>query len=202
MRFLLATRNPGKLAELKSLLADLPVELVSLETFPDVPDAVEDGPTFLENARKKALHYAQATGLAAIADDSGLTIDALGGWPGVRSSRVAATDPERIAKVLEALRRFPERDQRRAAFECVVSCRLPAGEWIEGRGRVEGFITREPAGSGGFGYDLIFFYPPAGKTFAQMTPAEKNGVSHRARALADFRRRLQAYFAAAPRESS
>lgn len=200
MRFLLATRNPGKLAELESLLADLPVELVSLEAFPEVPEAVEDGDTFRENARKKALHYSRATGLPAIADDSGLTIEALGGWPGVRSSRVAETDPERIAKVLEALRAFPQPERRWAAFECVVACRLPNGEWIEGEGRVEGLISLEPAGSGGFGYDPIFFYPPAGKTFAEMSPAEKNAVSHRGRALADFKRRLEAFFAALPRQ--
>ncbi|GAB4238957.1 MAG: XTP/dITP diphosphatase [Acidobacteriota bacterium] len=200
MRFLLATRNPGKLAELESLLADLPVELVSLEAFPEVPEAVEDGDTFRENARKKALHYSRATGLPAIADDSGLTIEALGGWPGVRSSRVAQSDPERIAKVLQALREFPTPERRRAAFECAVACRLPSGEWIEGEGRVEGLISLQPAGSGGFGYDPIFFYPPAGKTFAEMGPAEKNAVSHRGRALADFKRRLEAFFAALPRQ--
>ena len=179
---LLGTRNPGKLREIQKVLADLGLVFLSLADFPDVNDIEETGSTFAENARLKAVHYRAATGRASLADDSGLLVDALGGRPGVLSARFAPTDPERISKVLELVCAFPDPEQRTAHFVCAL-CLATAEGMIEVEGRVSGFVAAKPSGSGGFGYDPIFYYPPAGKTFAEMTADEKNAVSHRAVAL-------------------
>jgi XTP/dITP diphosphohydrolase len=161
--------------------------LVTLEAFPGLPDVVEDGLTFAENAHKKALHYFQLTQLPTIADDSGLSVDALGGKPGVHSARFASTDPERVAKLLRLLGKVEDPESRKAHFVCAI-CVIPSAKSrIEVEGEVHGEIAFRPEGTAGFGYDPIFIYPPLGKTFAELDPEEKNRVSHRAIALQKLR---------------
>jgi XTP/dITP diphosphohydrolase len=183
----IATRNPGKIAEIKDLLAGHPVQIRSLDDFGPIPEVAEDGDTFEENAYKKASFTARVLGFPALADDSGLVVDALGGRPGVLSARYAgqgATDAQRCEKLLAEM---DAKSDRRAAFECVISVAVPTGEALTYEARCEGVIAEKPSGSRGFGYDPVFFYPPMEKTFAQMTMAEKSLVSHRGKALAEFR---------------
>ena len=187
MRCLLATRNRGKLRELESVLGNCGLDLVTLEAFSGLPDAVEDGSTFAENARKKALHYFQLTQLPTIADDSGLSVDALGGKPGVHSARFASTDAERIEKLLQLLEKTEGSEKRKAHFVCAICVFLSDASRVEVEGEVYGEIALQPSGNAGFGYDPIFFYPPFGKTFAELAPEEKNRVSHRAVALEQLR---------------
>ena len=191
-----ATTNEGKLRELRRLLADTGVEVRSLADVPDAPAVVEDGATFAANARKKALACARHCGLPALADDSGLEVDALGGAPGVRSARYAgedADDAANVAKLLAAMRDVAAPD-RRARFRCAIVLALPTGATV--LGSCEGRITCEPRGEGGFGYDPVFLYEPEGKTFAELAPDTKNRVSHRARALAALQPEVRALLAA------
>jgi XTP/dITP diphosphohydrolase len=184
----LATRNAGKTEELRRLLADFPVVVMNLSNFGPMPPVEEDGTTFEENAVKKARSTAKVVGLPALADDSGLTVDALGGAPGVRSARYAgehAADADNNAKLLKELE---HEDNRAAAFVCVIAIAVPWGPALVYEGHCEGLITREQMGTEGFGYDPVFFYPPLQKTFAQLTTEEKNQVSHRGRALRELRR--------------
>jgi len=184
----LATRNAGKTEELRRLLADFPVVVMNLSNFGPMPPVEEDGTTFEENAVKKARSTAKVVGLPALADDSGLTVDALGGAPGVRSARYAgehAADADNNAKLLKELE---HEDNRAAAFVCVIAIAVPWGPALVYEGHCEGLITREQMGTEGFGYDPVFFYPPLQKTFAQLTTEEKNQVSHRGRALMELRR--------------
>ena len=184
----LATRNAGKTEELRRLLADFPVVVMNLSNFGPTPPVEEDGTTFEENAVKKARSTAKVVGLPALADDSGLTVDALGGAPGVRSARYAgehAADADNNAKLLKELE---HEDNRAAAFVCVIAIAVPWGPALVYEGHCEGLITREQMGTEGFGYDPVFFYPPLQKTFAQLTTEEKNQVSHRGRALMELRR--------------
>lgn len=185
-----ATRNQGKLGEIAALLGGLDVEVLALDAFPHAPDVPEPHDTFLANATAKAVATARALRMWAVADDSGLVVDALGGAPGVRSSRVASTDPARIAWLLGELRDVPP-GRRRARFVCAIALASPEG--LEGRWEesVEGVITSEPRGEGGFGYDPVFFHPPTAKTFAEMTREEKSAVSHRGKALRTFRRAFE-----------
>jgi len=183
----IATRNPGKTIEIRDLLAGFPVTIKNLDDFGPLPPVEEDGATFDDNAYKKASFTARILGIPALADDSGLAVDALGGAPGVHSARYAgehATDEQRCAKLLEAM---THRTNRKAAFECVISVAVPAGPALTYEGRCEGEITESPMGANGFGYDPIFYYPPEKKTFAQMTRQEKSRVSHRGRALRELR---------------
>jgi len=187
-RLILATQNEHKVREIRELLADLDVEVTHPGELDDAPELAETGETFAENARQKALACAQATGELCLADDSGLMVDALGGEPGVRSARYAgegASQEDLIGKLLGELAgvAMPERTAR---FVCALSLCGPEGEIGRWEGRVEGAITREPRGTRGFGYDPVFYHPPAGKTFAEMTPEAKNAVSHRGRALQRF----------------
>ena len=185
---ILATRNKGKIKEFEALLSGFDVAFQSLDDFGPVSEVMEDGTTFEENAYKKASQTARMLGFPALADDSGLVVEALGGAPGVRSARYAgdgASDEENNRKLLEALE---GRDDRGAAFECVISIAVPRGPALTYEARCEGEIARKPAGANGFGYDPIFFYPPLGKTFAELTAEEKNRVSHRGRAMAELRR--------------
>ncbi len=185
LEIVVATRNRDKFREIRDILKDLPLELVSLEDFPDVISAEEDGSTFEENALKKALHVWRQTGKATLADDSGLEIDVLDGQPGVRSARYAGSEHDyekNNAKVLDLLRGVPK-EKRKARFVCVAVLVTPAGKIVMNRGEVEGEIAEEPRGAGGFGYDPIFFLPRYGKTVAELDEATKNKMSHRARAL-------------------
>lgn len=179
----LATRNEGKVREFREILRDFDVDLRSLNDFGPIPEPVEDGDTFDENAYKKAHFTAKVLGLPAISDDSGLVVEALNGAPGVYSARYAgeeAGDRDNIAKLLKEMEGV---NDRRAAFECVISLAVPSGPALTYEGRCEGTITTEPSGGGGFGYDPVFFSPELGKTFAESSPEEKNRVSHRGRAL-------------------
>lgn len=183
-----ATRNSGKTREIQALLKDFPVELKDLNDFGPIPEAVEDGSTFEENAYKKASFTAKVLGLPAIADDSGLEVEALGGAPGVYSARYAgpnATDEENNRKLLKEMAGIKN---RKARFCCVISIAVPTGFALTYEGFCEGEILEAPRGTGGFGYDPLFFYPPSGKTFAEMSLEEKNAVSHRGRALQELRR--------------
>jgi XTP/dITP diphosphohydrolase len=181
----LATRNAGKAKELQQLLHDFPVEIRSLADFGPIPEVEEDGATFDDNAYKKASFTAKVLGLPAIADDSGLVVEALGGAPGVRSARYAgesATDQDNMKKLLAEMQ---GKSNRKAAFECVISIAVPTGPALSYEGRCEGEITTEPRGTSGFGYDPVFYFAEYGKTFAELTSAEKNRVSHRGKALAE-----------------
>jgi len=187
MILVIATRNKGKTKEIKDLLQDFPVDIKDLYDFGPIPHLEEDGDTFDENAYKKASFAARILGLPALADDSGLTVEALNGAPGIHSARYAgenATDEQRYLKLL---REMEGMSNRKAAFECVISIAVPKGPALTYEARCEGLITQVPAGSKGFGYDPVFYYPPYKKTFAELTRQEKNRVSHRGKAFAELK---------------
>lgn len=179
----LASTNQGKTREIRDLLKDFPLDIKNLTDFGPIPPVIEDGATFDENAYKKASFTARVLGYPAMADDSGLCVEALDGAPGVRSARYAgdhATDADNVARLLKDLE---PHDNRKAAFECVISIAVPTGAALTYEGRCEGIIAREPAGDNGFGYDPLFFFPAFGKTFAQVPMKQKAQVSHRGIAL-------------------
>jgi XTP/dITP diphosphohydrolase len=190
-RVVLASANPKKAAELRELLGTA-FDLVPRPA--EVPEVVEDGATFEANARLKAVALAAATGLTALADDSGLEVDALDGRPGVHSARYSgadATDAANVDLLLRELAPHPDPDDRRARFRCVVVLRRPDGEELVADGTVAGHIAPAPRGTGGFGYDPVFVPDEGdGRTFGEMEPAEKHAISHRGRALAELRRLL------------
>ncbi|NLP36835.1 MAG: XTP/dITP diphosphatase [Firmicutes bacterium] len=193
MKLVIATRNNGKLAEYKALLGDLPFEILSLAHYPEIGEIPETGADFIANAAQKAETVAQITGQWTLADDSGLEVDALGGRPGVYSARFAgedADDAKNNQKLLKLLQDVPA-EERTARFRAVIALAHPGRQTQFAEGVCEGVITFASQGDAGFGYDPLFFYPPAGKTFAQMTEAEKNKISHRAEALAKMRKILE-----------
>jgi XTP/dITP diphosphohydrolase len=193
---LIATTNQGKLREFSSLLAGLPLEFRSLLDDPrDPPVVEEDCETYAGNASKKALAIARWAHLAAIADDSGLEVDALDGAPGVHSARYSGEPPDsdaNITRLLTALRDVPE-ERRTARFRCVIVVARPDGATLTAEGMCEGRILSARRGDGGFGYDPVFLYPPLGQTFAEVPGDAKNLVSHRAQACAVLRPRLMAF---------
>lgn len=181
----LATRNKGKIAELEALLAGFGLHVLGLGAFPDLGEIEETGTTFAENARLKARTVANATGLVALADDSGLAVDALSGAPGVYSARYSgqdATDATNNAKLLATLADVPEA-QRGCRFISVVAAHAPNGAEILAEGRWEGRVLHAPCGQGGFGYDPLFLDPELGRAAAELSPQEKNARSHRGHAL-------------------
>ncbi len=183
----LATRNEGKTREIKELLDGFPVQIKNLNDFGPIAEVEEDGKTFDDNAFKKASFMAKVLGLPALADDSGLEVEALGGAPGVYSARYAgpsATDQENNAKLLKTLEGNKD---RAAAFVCVISIAVPCGVALTYEGRCEGYIAETPRGTHGFGYDSVFYYPPLQKTFAELSTQEKNRVSHRGKALMELK---------------
>ncbi len=185
MRLLVATSNPGKLRELKELLEQTPLELISLAQLQNPPAVVEDGATFADNAIKKATTLARFSGCVTMADDSGLCVDALDGAPGVHSARYAgetADDAANNAKLLRVLEPVP-RLQRQAHFHCCIALAWPDGRTHTFSGTVQGLIVDAPRGSQGFGYDPLFLVPEYGKTMAELGSRLKNRISHRARAL-------------------
>jgi XTP/dITP diphosphohydrolase len=189
----LATRNRHKREELEALLADLPFHIRTMDDFPDVPDVVEDGATCEANAIKKARAASDATGLLAVADDTGLEVDALGGRPGVYAARYAglqATYEDNCRKLLQELTGVP-RDRRIARFVTVAALASPQETAEVTTGQLIGLITEEPAGVRGFGYDPVFYVPGLGKTLAELSSEEKNRISHRAKAFAQVRELLQ-----------
>lgn len=182
----IATTNTGKTAEIRDLLKDFPITIKNLSDFGPIPPVVEDGDTFDDNAYKKASFTARVLGLPALADDSGLVVDALDGAPGVFSARYGgegASDADRCQKLLSALEGV---EDRKAAFECVISIAVPTGPALTYDGRCEGEILHAPAGENGFGYDPVFYYAPLKKSFAQLSREDKGQVSHRGRALKEF----------------
>lgn len=182
LTIVLATRNQGKVEEFRRLVAGFPVKLTGIEHY-CVPAVEEDGETFEENAVKKACEISRAIGLPAMADDSGIEVMALGGRPGIRSARFAgdgASDEANNAKLLDLMK---GQGDRRARFVCVIAVARPDGAWRVFRGTTQGSILKEGLGEQGFGYDPVFYHPPSGKTFAQMSTEEKNRVSHRGKAM-------------------
>lgn len=193
MRLLIATHNRGKLREYQELFGGLPLDLVTLDDAGIHEDVEENGATFAENARLKALTYARESGLLTLADDSGLEVDALGGDPGVYSRRYAGenkTDAERNAYLLEKLKGVTP-DRRTARFRCAIAIASPGGEVWESNGTCEGVITNAPRGTNGFGYDPLFLFPQSGLTMAELPSEEKNRISHRARAAVGARITLE-----------
>ena len=193
MQLLIATHNRGKLIEYQEIFAGLPFELVTLDDVGIKEDVEESGATFAENARLKALAYARQSKLLTLADDSGLQVDALGGEPGIYSRRYAgehATDPERVNFLLYKLKDVPA-EARAARFRCAIAIASPDGELWETDGTVEGEIAFVPRGNNGFGYDPVFYFPKLGVTMAELPSAEKNKISHRARAAERAREILQ-----------
>jgi len=188
-KLLLATNNKGKAREYKSLLRGISCEIVTPAEQDITTEVDEVGSSFEENARLKAITLAAESGLLTLADDSGLEVDALGGEPGVLSARYAgeaASDSDRLNYLLSRLKDVPG-DKRSARFRCVIAIAAPDGKVELCSGECSGFITTEPRGYNGFGYDPIFYVPELGKTMAELTPEEKNKISHRARAAAKAR---------------
>ncbi|NLG85291.1 MAG: XTP/dITP diphosphatase [Firmicutes bacterium] len=194
-RLVLATRNKGKIREIKAILADLPVEILDLGAYPEAPEVVEGG-DFAANAQKKALAVAAHTGEWSLADDSGLEVEALGGAPGVFSARYAGVhgdDAANIAKLLAAMEAIPD-GRRQARFVCWAALAGPDGSCILAEGECRGEILRHPRGTHGFGYDPVFFLPAYGRTMAELPEEVKNRISHRAQALIRLRPELLARF--------
>jgi XTP/dITP diphosphohydrolase len=193
MRLLVATSNENKLREIRQIMQGIPLELVSLASFPAIQTPQETGSTFADNAREKALYYAQACAMVAVAEDSGLEIDALGGDPGVHSARfggVVGDYPRKFSIIYERLREAGAPNSP-ARFVCALAVATGRRILFETRGTVEGNIAEGPRGRGGFGYDPIFFYPPAGKTLAELDAEEKSAVSHRGKAFRQLRQFLE-----------
>ncbi len=188
MKLLVATTNPGKMAEYHALLTGLAVEMVGLRDLAIDLEVEENGSTFEENARLKARVYADASGLITLADDSGLCVDALGGAPGIHSARYAPDAAARIERLLDKMRHVPD-DRRTARFVCVIALAEPGGGVFTFEGVCEGRIARQTRGDNGFGYDPIFHIPEYSRTMAELPIPVKNQISHRARAAA----KLQAW---------
>ena len=193
MKFVLATHNPGKLQEMRSILSSLGVEVISPGDLGIDIEVEETGSTFAENAMLKAEAICEAAKLPAIADDSGLCVDALNGGPGVYSARYGGEgldDRGRTALLLENMR---GQTTRAAHFTCAIACVFPNGDTLSAEGRCDGTIAFAPMGEGGFGYDPVFFVPELAKTFSQLMAEEKNEISHRGRALRLFAQQLETY---------
>jgi len=196
MRLLVATTNRNKLREIRAIMEGLDIALDGLEAFPPIVEPEETGDTFAENARQKAVYYSTRLGVRVVAEDSGLEIDGLGGEPGVHSARyggaAADTYPQKFALVYAGLR---DRDAlgSPARFVCALAVADGARVLFEARGTIEGRIQDRPEGEGGFGYDPIFYYPPLGRTLAQVAEHEKSRVSHRGQAFRQLRDHLAAH---------
>jgi XTP/dITP diphosphohydrolase len=196
MRLVIASHNAGKVAEISGILSGAGIELAGLDGFAPCPEPEENGSTFLENALIKARAAHEATGLPALADDSGIEVDALGGRPGIHSARYGGeglSDAQRCGRLLEELEGVPA-EERSARFRCVMVLYPAPGtedDALVTEGILEGVIAGEPSGSNGFGYDPVFYIPGEGKTAAEMDRAEKNSISHRYRALVEMRAMLE-----------
>ena len=194
MKVVLASKNKHKLEEISKITEKFDMELVLESELGVDIDVEETGSTFEENSFLKAEAVMKATGLPALADDSGIAVDALNGEPGIYSARYgfdeSLDDRGRLNLLLKNTENVPD-DKRQAKFVCVITLVTPQGQTIQARGEVHGMLLRAPAGKNGFGYDPIFYYPPFGKSLAQVSPEEKNQVSHRANALKVFYEKLK-----------
>jgi XTP/dITP diphosphohydrolase len=201
MKLIIASNNAHKLVEIKAILKDYFEEILSMKEAGIDHETVEDGTTFMENAIKKAREIAEISGCCALADDSGICVDALGGEPGIYSARYAARcrfagdhdDEGNNQALLKNLESVPA-EQRTGAFVCAIGCVFPDGRELTVRGEACGRILESYHGNGGFGYDPLFFYEPLGKTFAELSAEEKNAVSHRGRAIEAFANALKENF--------
>lgn len=192
MKVVLATRNMGKVKEIKQILRGLDLDILTLNDFPEVPSIIEDGKTFKENAVKKARFVAEHLNMPSIADDSGLEVNAFNRRPGILSARYAgenATDEDNNRKLLKELNDIPP-EKREACYRCVVALVFPSGEEETAEGSCNGFIALEPKGAGGFGYDPLFYIPEYGMTMAELPPEIKNRISHRGKAFAKLKEKL------------
>lgn len=189
---LIATTNQGKLREIRQILRGVPVAVKTLEDFPHVAAPDETGASFAENARQKALYYARATALVTLAEDSGFVVDALGGEPGIHSARYLREDAPYIERFNDIYARVKKSgaSNRSARFVCAAAVAESEASVFETSKTVEGLLAPAPAGSNGFGYDPIFFYPPYGKTFGEVSDEEKTAVSHRGQAMRAVREYL------------
>ena len=194
MKIVLASKNPHKLVEISKITEKFGFELVLQSQLGIDLDVEETGTTFEENSYQKAYAIMKATGMPALADDSGIAVDALNGEPGVYSARYGGdptmTDWDRLELLLKNTEQVPD-GQRQAQFVCVITFVTPDGEVIQARGEIHGELLREPRGENGFGYDPIFYYPPFGKTTAEISAEEKHQVSHRGQALRVFYEKLK-----------
>ena len=193
MKFVLATHNPGKLKEMADILSSLGVEVVSPSDLGVDVEVEETGATFAENAMLKARAICEASGLPAIADDSGLCVDALNGGPGVYSARYGGEGLDDAGRTRLLLENMRGQTTRAAHFACAIACVFPNGDELTAEGRCDGAIAFAPMGEGGFGYDPVFLVPEKGKTFGQLTAEEKSAISHRGRALREFSAKLATY---------
>jgi XTP/dITP diphosphohydrolase len=194
-KFVLATHNPGKLKEMAEILKKFHVEVVMPSDLGLDIDVEETGTTFAENAMLKAKAICAASGLPAIADDSGLCVDALNGAPGVYSARYARAGLDDTGRYRLLLSNLRGSTTRAAHFASAIACAFPNGDELTAEGRCDGAIAFAPMGEGGFGYDPVFLVPELRKTFAQMTAEEKNSISHRGRAMEKFAEKLETYLA-------
>jgi len=195
MEIVLATRNSHKLKEFREMFQGMDIIVLGLEAFPDCPEVEEDGKTFAANALKKARSIAAHTGRVTMADDSGLEVDILNGAPGIYSARYAGeqgNDAKNNAKLLKDLAGVPEQN-RGARFHCVIAIVSPDDRQQVAEGFCSGTIIHAGRGTQGFGYDPVFFYEPFGLTFAEMTPEQKNSISHRSRAIAELKKILPGF---------
>ena len=192
-KFVLATHNPGKLKEMGAILAQFGVEVVSPRDLGLTVDVEETGTTFAENAMLKAKAICAAAKLPAIADDSGLCVDALNGGPGVYSARSGGEGLDDKGRYMLLLNSLRGQSTRTAHFTCAIACAFPNGDTLTAEGRCDGTIAYAPMGEGGFGYDPVFFVPELKKTFGQLTAEEKSAISHRGRALESFIGKLETY---------
>lgn len=193
MKFILATHNPGKLREMATILSQYGVEVVSPADVGITVDVEETGTTFAENAMLKAKAICAAADLPAIADDSGLCVDALNGGPGVYSARYGGEGLDDKGRYTLLLQNMRGQTTRAAHFACAIACAFPNGDELTAEGRCDGTIAFAPMGEGGFGYDPVFFVPEKAKTFGQLTAEEKSSISHRGKALKAFSEKLATY---------
>ena len=193
MKFVLATQNQKKLREMSDILSGFGVEVATPKSLGIDLEVEETGTTFAENAMLKAKAICEAANLPAIADDSGLCVDALAGAPGVYSARYGGEGLDDVGRYRLLLENLRGQTTRTAHFACAIACAFPNGDTLTAEGKVEGTIAYAPMGEGGFGYDPIFFYPPLRKTFGQLTAEEKHGISHRGKALEVFVKDLATY---------
>ena len=195
MKFILATHNPGKLREMAAILSQYGVEVVSPADVGITVDVEETGTTFAENAMLKAKAICAAADLPAIADDSGLCVDALNGGPGVYSARYGGEGLDDKGRYTLLLQNMRGQTTRAAHFACAIACAFPNGDELTAEGRCDGTIAFAPMGEGGFGYDPVFFVPEKAKTFGQLTAEEKSAISHRGKALKAFSEKFATYLA-------